>query len=115
MKFTRLYTGEDNQSHFEDCTLETTANEYGKVTDPIAANAIVFGEAGDDRKEFDWHNPLCRQYIITLKGCIEIEVGDGSKRSFKEGEIFLAEDLEGQGHITRSGTEENWQYLAIPV
>lgn len=42
-----------------------------------------------------------RQFVITLSGCGEIECGDGSRRRFGPGDILLAEDTTGQGHITR--------------
>jgi uncharacterized cupin superfamily protein len=36
-----------------------------------------------------------------LSGEMEVEIGDGSKRRFKAGDVLLAEDTTGQGHITR--------------
>jgi len=32
----------------------------------------------------------------------EVEIGDGSKRRFGPGDILLAEDTSGRGHISRS-------------
>jgi quercetin dioxygenase-like cupin family protein len=46
--------------------------------------------------ELTWHNTPCPQYIIMLQGAMEIEVGDGTKRIFKEGNILLAEDTSQQ-------------------
>ena len=37
-----------------------------------------------------------------LEGQVEIEVGDGSRRMFGSGDILLAEDTTGQGHISRA-------------
>jgi hypothetical protein len=39
--------------------------------------------------------------VVTLSGIGEIECGDGSRRRFGPGDILLAEDTTGQGHITR--------------
>ena len=36
-----------------------------------------------------------------IEGEGEIEIGDGTKRRFKAGDILLAEDTTGRGHITR--------------
>jgi hypothetical protein len=35
-------------------------------------------------------------------GGVEIEVGDGSKRRLGPGDILLAEDTSGRGHISRA-------------
>ena len=51
--------------------------------------------------ELSWHCAPRRQYSISLSGQVEIEVGDGTKARVGPGDIVLAEDLTGQGHITR--------------
>ena len=45
---------------------------------------------------------------------MEIEVGDGTKRQLGAGSILLAEDTEGQGHISRSINGEPRECLFIP-
>jgi hypothetical protein len=37
-----------------------------------------------------------------LDAGVEIELGDGTKRIINAGEILLAEDTTGQGHISRA-------------
>ena len=39
---------------------------------------------------------------MNLDGPVEITVGSGEKRIFGPGEVFLAEDTDGQGHISRA-------------
>jgi hypothetical protein len=100
MNISRLYTGDDGQSHFEDLTLTT----HQALSSPAAAKSIVFREAEAGRFS-DWHNAPRPQYVITLSGEMEIGLGDGTIRRFGPGEGVLAEDLTGQGHTTRvSGT-----------
>lgn len=114
MKFTKLITGDDNQSHFEDGYFSLTDAVIGKITSPIKVENLFFGEI-DDVKEVSWHNPPCRQYIIMLEGAMEIEIGNGDKKIFTVGEILLAEDTTGQGHITRAASTGKRRYMAIPV
>ena len=45
--------------------------------------------------------------VAVLIGGIEIQTGDGTTRQFRPGDIFLADDLTGQGHKTRD--------LAVPT
>ena len=39
---------------------------------------------------------------MNLDGAVEITVGSGEKRVLEAGEVFLAEDTTGQGHISRA-------------
>ncbi len=39
--------------------------------------------------------------MIVLRGRIEVEVSDGSTRRFGAGDLVLAADTSGAGHITR--------------
>lgn len=113
MKLIRLYSGSDGQSHFEEISMQLTDSEYGKITNPTAVTHIIFGEI--DEREIGWHNPPCSQYVIMLKGAMEIEIGNGSKKIFHEGDILLAEDTTGQGHITRAASAGIRKYIVIPL
>ncbi len=115
MKAIRLYTGDDDQSHFEEIDMPLIAADHGKIVEPIAADQIIFGEVDDECRQIDWHNAPCRQYIIMLQGAMEIELGSGEKKQFQVGDILLAEDLTGQGHITRAASEGVRRYLAVPI
>ncbi len=102
MRVTRLYTGKDGESHFEE--IDLPFKEYDpseKRTDTIKATGIIFRETAANFN-YEWHTAPARQFVITLQGQAEITVGDGSKHLFGPGDIMLAEDLTGHGHITRA-------------
>jgi hypothetical protein len=102
MKFTRLYTGDDDQSHFEDINIILSVQgDIGDLSNPENATSIIFRETSESY-DYDWHTSPTRQYVIMLDGEVEIEIGDGSKRIFRTGDILLAEDTDGQGHISRA-------------
>ena len=61
----------------------------------------------------EWHNAPRRQYIITLSGSAEIVIGDGTVKAFGPGDVLLADDLTGQGHITRPS--DDWTRAIIPT
>jgi quercetin dioxygenase-like cupin family protein len=63
----------------------------------------------------DWHPAPRRQYVITLFGQGEIELSDGTKRRFGAGDIMLADDTAGRGHITRVVGAEPRRYVTIPL
>lgn len=103
MKITRIYTGDDGESHFEDVEIDMKdmGPEWGRVSKLDPATGIMFRETGADYA-FDFHTAPRRQYVINLDAAVEIEVGDGTKRIIGPGEILLAEDTTGRGHISRS-------------
>ena len=102
MTVVRIYTGSDNQSHFEDVKIPLkSTGKVGFLSDLMKATGIVFRETGGDYN-YDFHTAPRRQYVVNLEGEVEIEVGDGTKRILRSGDILLAEDTTGQGHISRA-------------
>jgi len=103
MHVTRIYTGDDGESHFEDVTVPLRdLGEIGKLSELVPATGFVMRETGPDY-DYDWHNAPRRQYVIMLSGsAVEIETGDGSKRVLGPGDILLAEDTTGRGHRSRA-------------
>ncbi|MFT5443855.1 MAG: hypothetical protein ACI8W3_002906 [Myxococcota bacterium] len=103
MKILRIYTGDDGESHFEDIEVPLTdhGGGIGAISTLESATGVLFRETQGDY-DFDFHNAPRRQYVINLDAAVEIETGDGSKRTLGAGEILLAEDTTGRGHISRS-------------
>lgn len=102
MKITRLYTGDDGESHFEDIEISLEdAGEIGRLSEPDPVTKIIFRETGP-KYDYDWHNAPRRQYIIMLEGEVDVEIGDGTVRRFGPGDVLLAEDTTGRGHVSRA-------------
>jgi hypothetical protein len=103
MKILRIYTGDDGESHFEDIevALVDRGVGIGAISELEGATGVLFRETGSDYN-FDFHNAPRRQYVINLDASVEIEIGDGTRRVLGPGDILLAEDTTGHGHISRS-------------
>jgi NADPH:quinone reductase-like Zn-dependent oxidoreductase len=102
MKITRLYTGDDNESHFEDVDIPLEdKGAIGMLSRPLQATGIIFRETGAGY-DYDWHPAPQRQFVIMLEGAVDIEVSGGMTRRFGPGDIVLAEDTGGRGHISRA-------------
>jgi hypothetical protein len=102
MRVVRLYTGPDNKSHFEDIQIPLKdAGKVGFISELYKATGLVFRETTGDYN-YDFHPAPRRQYVVNLEGEVEIEVGDGTRRILRTGDILLAEDTTGQGHISRA-------------
>jgi mannose-6-phosphate isomerase-like protein (cupin superfamily) len=63
----------------------------------------------------NWHCAPRRQYSISLSGTAEIEVGDGTVARVGPGDVVLAEDLTGQGHVTRVIGDQPRFYALVPL
>ena len=94
----RIYTGDDGQSHFEDLDVPTESVER-IATKP--GEDLVFRKSTEDSFS-DWHHPSRRQYLFVLEGQMEVSVKDGTTLVFSPGDVLLAEDMTGQGHLTKS-------------
>ena len=109
--FTRLYTGEDGQSHFEEIDMEVGQFPWGELK---TATGIMFRKE-DPGTFIDWHPAPRRQFIVTLSGRVEIGLGDGTIRQFGTGDVMLADDTTGYGHTTRVVGDVIRVSVAIPI
>lgn len=115
MKITRVFTGDDQQSHFEDIDIELEdLGMRGQISKLWPGTGVMFREVGGDY-ELDFHTAPRRQLVVNLTGSVDIETGDGSVRRLGPGEILLADDTTGQGHISRAVDGQPRTCLFIPL
>lgn len=118
-KIWRVYSGADGQSRIVELPLAMrpfvdTEGAHGEATAMQSATGIAFRVAPPGYV-LDWHCAPRRQYSISLSGMAEIEVGDGTVKRIGPGDVVLAEDLTGQGHITRVVGAEPRFYAIVPL
>ena len=78
---TRLYTGDDGQSHFEELDMDSGPFAWGELK---SATGVMFRQS--EKGNFsDWHTAPRRQFVITLTGEVEIGLADGTLRRFASG------------------------------
>lgn len=75
--------------------------KIGMLSALLQAGSIIFRETGADY-DYDWHQAPQRQFVIMLEGAVDIELRGGATRRFGPGDILLAEDITGRGHISRA-------------
>ena len=115
MHVTRIYTGDDGQSHFEDIEVDLQSTGVaGRMSEPVPTSSVIFRETGSDY-DLDFHPAPRRQYVVNLTGRVELEIGSGEKRTLSGGEILLAEDTSGQGHKSRAVGDEPRKCLFITL
>jgi hypothetical protein len=108
---TRLYSGADGETHAEEINL---SRESGQQPDLLRADGIRFATRGAGTSD-DWHVTPRRQYLITLKGHVEIEIGGGKIVHATAGTVLLIDDTTGKGHRARVTDEGEWHVMFIPL
>ena len=115
IKVTRIYTGPDNQTHAEEYEVQLGAPRGAtELSEAVDVTSLQFRRTSPEYF-IDWHNAPRRQYVVTLSGESEVELGDGTKIRLYPGHILLAEDITGQGHISRAVGTEDRISLFIPL
>ena len=109
MQFCRLYTGADGKSQFEELD-QKEGSQFFLTT--ITPKALVFKNDFNRDDLHGWHNAPRRQWCITLSGTVDIGIGDGTVKTFGPGDVFLAEDVTGQGH---TALPKNWVRAFIHI
>jgi hypothetical protein len=111
MKIVRLYTGADNESHFEDIEVELHPIRDMAASAPQPTHGVMFYFASPTHLS-NHHPAPRRQYVVTLSGS-----GDRNRRRHSStlgaGDVMLAEDTTGRGHITRVVGGQPRHYLSF--
>ena len=118
-KVWRVYSGSDGRSHIAEMELAMKSfhdveGAHGETTAMQSTTGIAFRVAPPGYV-LDWHCAPRRQYSISLSGTAEIEVGDGTVKRIEPGDVVLAEDLTGQGHVTRVVGGQPRMYAIVPL
>jgi hypothetical protein len=115
MKYTRIYSDSNGESHFQDVevAMKPAPSNTGTISDMIAAKGVMFRQSGE--YFIDWHNAPRRQFVVNVTGTVEIVAGDGETRRFGPGTVLLAEDVTGKGHTSRGLGAEERLSLFIPL
>ena len=101
MAIIRIHTGPDGKSHFEDVVPRfEPRGDKSESAELIPGSGIVMRRF-DPTRTNPWHHAPGRAAAFTLSGAVDIEIGDGTVRRLSPGDILIAEDRTGQGHVTR--------------
>jgi hypothetical protein len=99
-KLKRIYKGEDDKAYYSDFSqLFPPTSDQWSAPHAITGFRMICWEEGS----MDWHPCVTNQLAIALSGEMEMEVGGGggAVETFHAGDICLAEDRTGEGHIGR--------------
>jgi hypothetical protein len=119
MRFTKIARAENGGSAFEDGEIVL---ERRHVADGVPAMALcgvpsTSGVQFVRSAAFDStaHPAPREQWVVMLRGVIEVTVSDGSRCRFGPGDLVLAADITGTGHTTSGVGGPPFEALFIPV
>src|SRR3984893_5838440 len=105
----RLWTGDDQNSYFEEGVIELAAGPRGDwLSGKLAVATISFQETASGGA-FAWHTAPVRQLVVTLSGTLDFQTREGEHFLIRPGDILLAEDTVGSGHSWRLTDEQPWR------
>ena len=114
MKITKIYEGKDQLSYFTEMDSQShDLQPLGFYSPKFPADGIFFRDFAANLI-YDWHNAPQIQYVIYLEGAVEIELSGGEKRVFYAGDIIMATDTTGKGHITRTIAKGRAAIVTVP-
>ncbi|MEU7833755.1 hypothetical protein [Nonomuraea sp. NPDC049129] len=119
MRFTRIARTEDGGSAFEDGEIALAHRQVAEGVPAMAVGGLpskggvqfVRSAAFDSAA----HPAPREQWVMMLRGTIEVTVTDGTRRRFGAGDLVLAADTTGLGHITTGVGEPPFEALFIPL
>lgn len=109
--YARIYA-DGSVSRFEDVVVHADAE--GAFA-PVAVESVVPCRIAGTPPEPASHNAPRRQFIVHLEGVVEVLASGGETRRFGPGDVVLAEDLEGAGHVTTWIGDGPWRWLLLPA
>jgi quercetin dioxygenase-like cupin family protein len=96
----RMVKGADDKSYFHDFgSLFAEPSKWSEITPLVGFRFIAMAED----TFIDWHPEIVNNVVIVMSGALELEVGggEGAVEIFRQGDVCLAEDRTGEGHIDR--------------
>ena len=120
MRYVRIYATDEGDSRFEQvdmagepmCIIDGVPPLL--VSGPFPASAALFVEQPKATANWQVHVAPKRQWLVILRGRFEVTVSDGERREFGPGDVVLAEDTVGKGHLTRPITDDV-AFVMIPM
>jgi hypothetical protein len=116
--YTRIVSTDDGGSKFEDAALQVTEQQVAEGVPPMfvgglssPAGVVFLRSAAFDS---DPHPAPRKQWVVMLRGAIELEVSDGTRRRFEPGDLVLVTDTTGSGHVTVAMGDPPLEALFVP-
>ncbi|MBO54289.1 MAG: hypothetical protein CL886_01385 [Dehalococcoidia bacterium] len=110
VKIVTVYPKDDGESYLMDVSVD----QFTEIVKHIGEGPTRVNTTPSPKVD-DYHNASRVQYVVHLSGISEIEVADGTVKLLHPGDILIAQDTTGHGHITRSIGDETRVSMNVPL
>ncbi len=118
MKFQRLYSNADGESHWEEIAVTLEERSFAppaqdiEISEPERVKQAIFL-----RLRSGWNEPIhptpVSQKLICLAGTVRVTASDGETRDIGPGDVWHMEDKHGKGHHTMVTSAEDFESMII--
>ena len=105
-----VFSAEDGESRLMD----VTTDQFAEIIKHIGEGPTRLNQSQSPSVD-DYHNASRVQYVVHLEGTSEIEVADGTIKRLNPGDILVAQDTTGHGHITRGIGQGRRVSMNVPL
>ncbi|GAA5129573.1 cupin domain-containing protein [Pseudonocardia adelaidensis] len=119
VRFTRITRTDEGGSVFEDDEIRLAERHVVDGVPPMAVagvpatgGVVVVRSAAFDSAP---HPAPREQWVVMLRGVIEVRVTGGATRRFGPGDLVLAADTTGAGHVTVGAGDPPFEALFVPA
>jgi quercetin dioxygenase-like cupin family protein len=107
--------GETHITRLEFPVKETYAGTVRGLND-VPVTTMGFGEfIGERKPDAGLHNAPRRQFLVVLRGELELESSTGEQERLQPGDVLLADDIGAKGHHSRDVGLEPLMLMAIGI
>jgi mannose-6-phosphate isomerase-like protein (cupin superfamily) len=112
-----LHGDADGETHLAVLEFPVTETYAGTVRalNDIPVTTMGFGEFVVRKPDAGMHEAPRRQFLVVLKGELELETSLGEQERLRPGDVLLADDIGTKGHHSRDVGEEPLSLLAIAI
>jgi hypothetical protein len=106
--------GETHLSVLEFPVIESYAGTVRALND-IPVTTLGFGEFVGRKPDAGMHPAPRHQFLVVLRGELELETSLGEQAHLHPGDVLLADDVDTLGHHSRDVGEEPLSLMAIAI
>jgi len=112
-----LYGDAAGETHVAPLELPESETYAGRVRglSDIPVTTMGFGEFVGRKPDAGLHSAPRHQFLVILKGVLEIETSLGQREHLHPGDVLLADDIGAKGHHSRDVGEEPLMLMAIGI
>jgi hypothetical protein len=105
------------ESRISELVLPTRETEAGIVqgVSEIPTTTMGFGGFVGRKPDVGMHQAPRRQFLVVLRGVLEIVTSVGHREELRSGDVLLADDIGTNGHISRDVGDEPLMLMAIGI